>query len=382
MRYFLANHTGKVGGMAVAGQAFPTEVTFNGVSFKLIDPKANGDKAVLTLRGGPHDPTAPAEARGLAVGNVKADRLWFLHTACWATGAFDTEVARYQVAYADGSQVKIPVRQGREIADWWNPKPLPGASVAWNGRNEKTISVGIYSMPWDNPSPAKPIASIDVVGNLADAQLVLLAVTFGSEDASRARTTATWDCGVWANGSVASTLPDGKPLAGPGTPAAIAGRAGLRLAGGQCLKTQMDSGPIVEGKPFAVEIEVAPDGNCGGYYGGLVQAGAVGGSGMRLVLTNDLKPAVEIFLGKGPGKTKGICGKDPLPTGRFSAVRLECDGTQARLLVNGLIQKTIDCPQPAPWKGGEMCVGAAAGKDYFLNGVVGNIRIQELGERK
>ena len=29
-----------------------------------------------------------------------------------------------------------------------------------------------------------------------------------------------------------------------------------------------------------------------------------------------------------------------------------------------------------------MCVGAAAGKDYFLNGVVGNIRIQELGERK
>lgn len=182
MRYFLINHTGMAGGMAVPTQAFPAETKFNGVSFRLIDPKANSGKSAITLRGGPHDPAAPAEVRGISIGGAKADRLWFLHAGCWASPKDMTLVARYEIVYADGTRVEIPVRQGREISDWWNPRAIAGAQVAWSGRNEKYAPIGIYMMPWDNPHPQKPMASIDVVGNLAETQLVLLGITLGIEN--------------------------------------------------------------------------------------------------------------------------------------------------------------------------------------------------------
>jgi beta-galactosidase len=95
MRYFLVNHTGKVGGMDVARQAFPTEVKLQGVSFRLIDPKANGGRAVLTFRGQRRDPSAMDEVHNIPAGDVKADRLWFLHTATGTSGVSDgTEIAR------------------------------------------------------------------------------------------------------------------------------------------------------------------------------------------------------------------------------------------------------------------------------------------------
>ena len=53
--------------------------------------------------------------------------------------------------------------------------------MAWTGRNEKTAPVGVYSMAWDNQHPDKPIAAIDVVGNLAQTQVALLAITLGSQ---------------------------------------------------------------------------------------------------------------------------------------------------------------------------------------------------------
>ncbi|MHB1155909.1 MAG: glycoside hydrolase family 2 TIM barrel-domain containing protein [Phycisphaerales bacterium] len=377
MRYFLTNHTGMINGMAVATQAFPTEVSFNGVSFHLIDPKANHDKAVLTLRGGDHDPAAPAEVKAIPAGNVKADRIWFLHTACWSSAPYGTEVARYQVNYADGTHITIPVRQGREIGDWWNSALLAGASVAWNGRNEKTNAVVIFNMPWDNPHPEKPIASIDVIGNLTEAQLILLGVTFGSADESDARTSASWDCGSWSDGSVPSSLPNGKPLVGQGTLAAVGGRSGLRLTGGQCLTAPLNTGPIAEGKPFAIEIQVAPEAQAGGALGGLVQAGDYDSSGVRLLVTHDVKPVVEIFTGPGHDNTKYLSAREPLAFDRFSTVRFEYDGKQARILVNGSLQNAIACPPPKPWKG-DVVIGKAGGKDYFINAVVANVRIQEL----
>jgi beta-galactosidase len=183
LRYFLVNHTGLVGGNAVATEAFPASVRLQGVEYRLIDPKANANRAVLVLRAAEHDPAAPSEVHGIPVGSAKADRLWFLHTGVWpAKGGHGTVVARYEVVYADGTRALVPVRSGVEINDWWDPKPLPGASVAWTGRNDKTAPVGVYSMPWDNPSPERPIAAIDVIGGLAETQLVLLGITLGVDE--------------------------------------------------------------------------------------------------------------------------------------------------------------------------------------------------------
>ncbi|OGV74814.1 MAG: hypothetical protein A3K18_14985 [Lentisphaerae bacterium RIFOXYA12_64_32] len=377
MRYFLINHTGKVGGMAVAGETFPAEVNFSGATFRLLDPKANDGKAVLTFRGGPHGPEAPTEARGIAGGGVKADRVWFLHAGCWTSpGGYGIEVARYEVVYTDGTRVTIPVRQGQEIADWWNPAPLAGAQVAWTGRNEKTAPIGIYSMPWDNPHPDTPIASVEVIANLAETQLVLVAVTFGVEDNGGARTAAAWDCGRFADGTVPATA-GGSPLQGAGTPATLNGRAGLRLSGGQGLTARLDTGPLADGAPVAVEIEVAPDGTPGGYFGGLVECGSYQNSGFRMMLNQQLRVVVEHFAGTGPDKATYLTSREPLPLGRFSTVRYEHDGKQARLLIDGLPQEIKDCALPAPWKG-DLRIGVAGGKDYFLNGVVANVRVLTL----
>ena len=73
-------------------------------------------------------------------------------------------------------------------------------------------------------------------------------------------------------------------------------------------------------------------------------------SGVRLMVSRDLRPGVEIFTGPGPEQARFLGTKKPLPIGRFSTVRFECDGKQARLLVNGLLQAAIACAQPAPWK--------------------------------
>ncbi|MCY3023640.1 MAG: hypothetical protein NTW87_32065, partial [Planctomycetota bacterium] len=382
MRWFLINHVGTadgvIGGMAVAAEPFPTLVKFQGIPYRLIDPKANGGKAVVTLRGGPHDPAAPTEVRGIPAGNTKADRLWFLHAGCWGSeGGHGFAVARYEVVYADGSRAAVPVRQGMEISDWWNPQPLSGAQVAWTGRNAKTAPLGIYSMPWDNPNPDKRIVAIDVLGNLAQTQLVLLAVTLGADE-SGARTVAAWDCGRFANGNVPASIGN-EPLSGQGAPVAIGPRTGLRVAGGQCLIGKLGAGPLAEGKPVAIEVEVAPGGKPGGYYGGLVECGSYQTSGLRLVIGQDLRVVVEHWGGPGPDKATYLKTREPLPTGRFSTVRYEHDGKQARMLVDGQVQEVKDCAPPAPWKG-DVRIGMAGGKDYWFDGVIGAVRFLALGD--
>ncbi len=371
MRYFLINHTGMVGGMAVPTQSFPANPQFNGVPFRLIDPKANGGKAVITLRGGPHDPAAPTEVRGIPVNGAKADRLWFLHTACWGSpGGYLVPVARYEVVYVDGTRAAISLRQGCEVSDWWNPQPLAGAQVAWSGRNEQHAPIGIYLMPWNNPNPEKAIATIDVIGNLAETQIVLLGVTLGTEDGPE-RTAAAWDCGTFADGKVAGM---GAALQGSGTAVKVGTRALLRLAGGQSLATELTTGPLAAGTPVAIEIEVAPDSKPGGYYGGLVEAGSYQHAGVRVLLRNDLHVVIEHFAGDGAKQSTYLTSKEPLTLGQLSTVRYEYDGKQARLLINGRLHAAEVCPPPAPWTG-RLTVGNAGGKDYFLNGAVGNVRV-------
>jgi beta-galactosidase len=379
MRWFLINHVGTgdgvIGGMAVATEAFPASAKFHGIPYALVDAKANGGKAVITLRGGPHDPASPAEVKGIAV-KAKADRLWFLHAGCWGSeGGYGVEVARYEVVYADGSRAVIPVRQGQEISDWWNPQPLAGAQVAWTGRNAKTAPIGIYSMPWDNPNPEKEIATIDVIGSLAQTQLVLLAVTLGVDE-SGGRTVVAWDCGRFADGAVPASV-GGEPLVGTGTLVAIGNRTGLRLADGQCLVGKPGPNPLGEGKPLAIEIDVAPDGKPGGYCGGLIECGNYQASGLRIVIGQDLRVSVDHWAGNGPDNVTYLKTREPLPTGRFSTVRYEHDGKQARLLVDGQLQEMKDCPPPAPYPHA-VRIGLAGGQDYWFNGVVGNVRFFAL----
>jgi hypothetical protein len=329
------------------------------------------------LRGGEHDTVAPAAVRGIAVGGAIADRLWFLHTAAWpARGGYGTEMARYEVVYQDGARVAVPVRAGREIADWWTPQPVSGAQVAWTGRNEKAGLVGIFSMGWDNPHPQRPIIAIDVVGDLAGSQLVLLGITLGA-DASGTRTVAAWDLGSFSSGSVPATL-GGEDLAGMGAVSSQDGRVVLRLTGGHFVAGRLPAGnPLASGRPLAIEVEVAPTGKPGGHRGGLVEVGEYQKSGLRLVLDRDLRVVVEHWSGLGADKAVNLKSREPLAIGHFATVRYEHDGREARLLVDGQIQELKVCPPPSPYAGG-IRIGLAGGEGYWLDAMVGGARMLEL----
>ncbi|MDP3849142.1 MAG: glycoside hydrolase family 2 TIM barrel-domain containing protein [Luteolibacter sp.] len=379
MRFFLINHTGEVGGMAVAVSPFPTEVSFHGIPYRLIDPKSSGSKssdAVLVLRGAGNDLKCPAEVRGIRVGK-SASRIWFLHTAVGVAGCGDgATIARYEMVFTDGTRAVVPVRLGQEIGDWCKPKPLPGAQVAWTGSNAKTPLLGIFTMAWDNPSPSKTIASIDVIGNLAETQLVLFGITLGEESGANGRTVAAWDCGRFTAGQVPSSVGTGS-LDGTGKIVTLGNRSALRFAGGQNLTGQLNAGPLADGKPMAVEVEVSLDGPPGDYCGGLFEAGSYMNSGMRMTVGRDLRVSVENWAGPGAPNASNLKSLNPLSIGRLTTVRFEHTGKEARLLIDGQLQEVKACSPPKAYKGG-IRIGLAAGKNYFLNGVIAGIRVLAL----
>jgi hypothetical protein len=129
--------------------------------FAVPNPAQNGGKSVIALRGASR-PGYPAEVKGIGV-NAPARALHFLHACAWARAG--VEAAIYVVHYADGSEQRIPVRVGREVADWYvDPRPLPAAQVAWTGHiDDKPGPIGVYAMRWVNPYPEKPVAAIDLL---------------------------------------------------------------------------------------------------------------------------------------------------------------------------------------------------------------------------
>jgi len=146
------------------------------VPLTIVDPAANGGKSVIALRGTAR-PGYPVQVAGIPV-NLTARALLFLHTCAWG-GAAGTEAAAYVVHYADGSERRIALRVGTEIADWYaDPVALPEAQVAWTGQiADKPGPIGVYVMRWVNPYPEKVVSSLDFVSAGGGPVPVLIAVS-------------------------------------------------------------------------------------------------------------------------------------------------------------------------------------------------------------
>ncbi len=382
MRFFLINHTGRAGGVEGAPEVttdpWPAVARFAGRPFRLVDPTKGERKGVVTLRGGEHCPGLPGEVKGIRVGQ-KADRLWFLHTACWAIAdKVHAELGRYAIHYQDGTTATAPLRYGLELQDWWNPGPLPNSRVAWTGKNLMASPIGVWVTPWENPNPEKRIESVDLVGNLSGTQIVLLGITGGvAQGGAAERVAARWSLAEAAGGAVPNGVAGGPALQfGKEAPAAFSGdgHAGLRFGGGRSL---IGSGKGVPAfgvqAPFSLEMSVAVEKPPVGYMGGLFQCMEYGKSGFRLVCYQDLKLGVEIF--PGGGKRAFIRGQTALQPGRFYRVRLQFDAGRAQLYLDGKVDGSADTPPPAACAG-EIQVGTASGKDYHLEGAVEEIVVK------
>lgn len=128
--------------MFPAGKQF-----FAGIPFRIPRPEENGGKAVIALRG-EQRPYFPSSAEVAVPEGTRARYLWILHALGWEPKS-RKEVGRITVEYEnDGfterDEETFPVRSGVEVGNFWGPRTLSQASVAWKGRNS-SAEIGIYA---------------------------------------------------------------------------------------------------------------------------------------------------------------------------------------------------------------------------------------------
>ena len=153
----------------------PGRQTWRSVPFDIVDPVRNGGNSCVMLAGG-HRRRLPPSA-SFAVGR-RCDTVYFLHGCAWA-GRDGGPVATYRVEYAGGDHVDIPLRNGREIVDWWDPRDTKQSVAGWRGRNAESARIGFSIFPWTNPRPDESIRSISVVSRPDGPVPFLIAVTTG-----------------------------------------------------------------------------------------------------------------------------------------------------------------------------------------------------------
>ncbi|MCL1887256.1 MAG: hypothetical protein FWF96_00075 [Kiritimatiellaeota bacterium] len=153
------------------------EQMFADIRFATMDFRTSPVAGAVSLHGNngrlPADVT---EATGIEVGG-KADCLYFLHTWNASNDIWNRRdhagdprpwpMFTYRVNYADGESVEVPVAWQRDIGHWQAESPVSyaNAALAWvgpapEGSNLRPV---VYAMQWDNPSPEKEIASVDLL---------------------------------------------------------------------------------------------------------------------------------------------------------------------------------------------------------------------------
>lgn len=145
------------------------------IPFDIIDPVTNGGRSCILLRGRGRE-QMPAAAEFPV--NQRCDVLYFLQADAWA-GSSEAVVARYVVTFADGSTVTVPLRNGREILDWWGARDSIESALGWQGKNAQSPSIGLCIYPWRNPKPDLTIARVRLEKAGGDAVPILVAVTAG-----------------------------------------------------------------------------------------------------------------------------------------------------------------------------------------------------------
>lgn len=120
----------------------PGEQTFCGIRFLIAAPAANGEKTCIVLRG-EQRPAFPGDAILPVSGRAKY--LYLLHGVAWPK-APGTPVGSILCHYADGTEHEQEIVGGRDVDNFWNPKPLANALPGWTGRNQNT-RIGLFVTP-------------------------------------------------------------------------------------------------------------------------------------------------------------------------------------------------------------------------------------------
>ncbi len=117
------------------------ETLYGKVPFLPVDPAKNGGKAVVAFQSSRLS-TGPATVELIPAGKKEAAKyLYLLHTLSWGGAG---KIAGTIDLTGTGGKQSIPVAQGRDVADWWAPKPLANAFVGATWKTESGGRVGLY----------------------------------------------------------------------------------------------------------------------------------------------------------------------------------------------------------------------------------------------
>lgn len=145
------------------------DLEFEAVPYRVIDPAANGRRAVMALS------SKDGYARRLEVPVGRAARsLYLLHTVSGGSGLAGV----LRIIYADGTSHARYVRRDQEVLTWWMPEKKKGAArIAWEGANATCRRVGVCQWAFEHPHPGKPIARLVFEAAEDGAQWMVLGVT-------------------------------------------------------------------------------------------------------------------------------------------------------------------------------------------------------------
>ncbi|MFA5257576.1 MAG: cellulase family glycosylhydrolase, partial [Opitutales bacterium] len=133
----------------------PGPFSFSDVSFKIVDPAANGGRSIIMLAGGDRQ-YFPQSATVQAKNGANGKYLYLLHSSGWMPPK-GTTIGTMDVLFADGSTQRIEVKAGVDVNDWWNPLDLENGFVAWT-KQVRDVSAGLYVSQFE--IQGKPIESV------------------------------------------------------------------------------------------------------------------------------------------------------------------------------------------------------------------------------
>ncbi|MFA5204730.1 MAG: hypothetical protein WC708_10045 [Lentisphaeria bacterium] len=117
---------------------------FGAVPFKIIDPAKNEGKSVLTFASPKITPAINLKTATIKTNGAMARYLYILHACCWSRSVENDLVGEVSVTLRKGASIrKFPIRDKRDVGDWWYPANLPNGAVAFTQSNGKS-DVGLF----------------------------------------------------------------------------------------------------------------------------------------------------------------------------------------------------------------------------------------------
>jgi 5-hydroxyisourate hydrolase-like protein (transthyretin family) len=137
----------------------------------------------------------PKEMTGVKVGR-KFDELHLLHSVQWGE-YHGCPVALIRLHYTDGSTHDFQIRYGVQVRDWnrllseeQEIVSDPDTKIIWRGEGIYQGTARLFKSVLRNPSPDKPVDTMDVISTCTRASYVLNAATVAKSDPQRAVTPA------------------------------------------------------------------------------------------------------------------------------------------------------------------------------------------------